>query len=110
MHMHTRAIIYDLNTKAMNADGLTKSEITSIYHQGKKVFEANGMSDHLQYSMYATKNTEDSLKTIIKVISELPSQAPDFCRYLSRFNVVHIDDSIDLTDLLQQDEDEEEAA
>lgn len=107
MKMFTRAIIYDLNTKAMKADNLTKSEITAIYNQGKKVFEANKMSNHLQYSMYATENTEDALKTIIKVVGELPTQAQDFCRYLSRFNIVHIDDSVDVTDLLHH---EDEAA
>ncbi len=101
MHMNTRAITYDLNTKAMKANDLTQSQITAIYNQGKKVFEANGMSDHIQFSMYATKDTDDALKTIIKVVGALPAQAPDFCRYLSRFNVVHIDDSVDLTDLLQ---------
>lgn len=104
MHMHTRAIIYDLDTKAMKANDLTRSEITGIYNQGKKVFEANGMSDHRQYSMYATEDNENALKTVIKVIGELQAQAPDFCRYLNRFSVVHIDDSVDLTDLLQRED------
>src|SRR6266853_52557 len=102
MRMNTRAIIYDLNTKAMQADALTRSAITAIYNQGKRVFEANGMIDHMQYSMFATKDDDNALKTIIKVVGELPTQAPDFCRYLSRFNIVHIDDSVDVTDLLHR--------
>ena len=109
MKMNTRAITYDLNTKAMKADALTGSEVTAIYNQGKKVFEANGMNDHVQYSMYATKDTDDALKTIIKVVGELKTQAPDFCRYLSRFAIVHIDDSVDVTDLLRKDQDEQAA-
>jgi len=110
MRMNTRAITYDLNTKAMKADKLTKSQITGIYTQGKKVFEANGMNDHKQFSMYATKDTEDALKTVIKVVGELKLQAPDFCRYLSRFAIVHIDDSVDVTDLLCHNDDDEKTA
>ena len=110
MKMHTRAITYDLNTKAMKANGLTRSEITGIYNQGKKVFEANGMSNHCQYSMYATKDTDDALKTVIKVVGELKTNAQDFCRYLSRFAIVHIDDSVDVTDLLRREDDEAKAA
>ena len=104
MKMNTRAIIYDLNTKAMKTNALTNSEVTAIYNQGKKVFEKNGMSDHRQYSMYATEDTDDALKTVIKVVGELKIQAPDFCRYLSRFAIVHIDDSVDVTDLLKRDD------
>lgn len=98
--MFTRAITYDLNTKAMKEAGLTRSEVTSVYNEGKRVFVKNGMSDHQQFSMYATEDKPDALKTVIKVVNDLKIEAPTFCRYLSRFAVVHIDDSVDLTDIL----------
>lgn len=100
MKMFTRAITYDLNTKAMKDDGLTKSEITAVYNEGKRVFVKNGMSDHQQFSMYATEDKPDALKTVIKVVNDMKIDAPNFCRYLSRFAIVHIDDSVDLTDIL----------
>lgn len=100
MKMYTRAVTYDLNTKAMKDAGLTKSEVTSVYNEGKRVFVKNGMSDHQQFSMYATEDKPDALKTVIKVVNDLKIEAPTFCRYLSRFAVVHIDDSVDLTDIL----------
>jgi len=98
-------ICYDLDTKAMTADGLTESEVSAIY-QGDFVKALNKckLTKHLQYSMYATENTDDALAQIIKLPSQLRKLDPKFCKYVKRFLVVRIEDWGNITDLFKDDE------
>lgn len=107
MKMPIYALPYDLDTVAMTDDGLTASQKTAVYNQGKKVFQENGLKKHAQYSMFATENNGDALIVIFKAMDALKEQAPDFVRYLSRMDLVRIEESVDVVDYLR---DEEEAA
>jgi virulence-associated protein VapD len=102
MKMPVYAVCFDLNTKLMKDDGLTKSEQTLIYSKAKDLFGACGLKKHQQYSMYATEDTEEAFNLILKLPAKLKSQAQDFCKYLSRFDVVKIEDSANIVDLFQQ--------
>ncbi len=97
-------VCFDLNTKRMDKDGLTKSQQTSVYAKAKKLFKACGLSNHQQYSMYTTEDSEDAFNLILKLPAKFVSQAQDFCKYLSRFDVVRIEDSANIIDLFQQDD------
>jgi virulence-associated protein VapD len=104
------AIAFDLDTKAMKEDALTESQVTAIYNQAKRFFGDHELTIHTQCSMYATEPREDALKVIFKVIAALKELKPEFTNYLSRCDVVHIDDSINIMDMLTEEEDEELAA
>lgn len=103
MKMPIYGVCFDLNTRKMEDDGLTKSQRTLIYTNAKNLFKACGLSKHQQYSMYATEDSEDAFNLILKLPAKFVSQAQDFCKYLSRFDVVRIEDSANIIDLFQQD-------
>ena len=108
MKMAQHAICYDLDIKAMNDDGLSDSEISSIYQSELvKALTKCGLVKHLQYSMYATEDTDDALAKIVKLPSQLKKLAPRFCKYVKRFLVVRIEDWGDITNLFK---DEKEVA
>jgi len=97
------AICFDLDTKAMDRDGLTESQKSSVYQQeGQKALEAAGLKRHLQYSMYATEDNEHAFETIMRMPTKLKELAPKFCRYVKRFLVVRVEDWGNITDLLQE--------
>lgn len=104
MRMAQYGICYDLDTKQMAADGLTESEIASIY-QGELVKALNkcGLTKHLQYSMYATEDNDEALAKIVKMPSQLRKLAPRFCKYVKRFLVVRIEDWGNITSLFKDE-------
>jgi virulence-associated protein VapD len=101
MNMPQFAICFDLDTKRMCDDAISDSKRTGIYAQAKDVFQSCGLKKHQQYSMYATEDHEDAFNVILKLPAVLKSQARDFCQYLSRFDVVRIEDSADIVDFLK---------
>jgi len=104
MKMPIYGVCFDLNTKQMKEDGLTNSECTSIYAKAKDLFKACGLKKHQQYSMYATDDCEEAFNLILKLPAKFVSQAQSFCKYLSRFDVVKIEDSANIIDLFQQND------
>jgi virulence-associated protein VapD len=101
MKMSKFAVCFDLDTKQMDDDGLTKGQITTVYAQAKEVFVKCGLRKHEQHSMYSTEDTDDAFNCILKVPTMLKSHARSFCRYLSRFDVVQIQDSTDMVEFLK---------
>ena len=103
------AIAFDLDTTAMEKNGLSRSQRTAIYNQAKYFLAEHGLTEHVQYSMYATEPREDALKVILKVITEIKDTRPEFTNYLSRCDVVHIDNSFNIMDILIEEEEGEAA-
>lgn len=101
MKMNIYAVCYDLDTKRMQEDGITESERTQIYTGVKKLLQECGLKKHQQYSMFATEDCEDAFHVILKLPAVLKAKAQNFCRYLSRFDIVRIEDSTDIVDFLR---------
>jgi virulence-associated protein VapD len=107
MKMAQYGICYDLDTKAMKADGFTDSEIAATYQvELVKALNRCGLTKHLQYSMHATEDNENALATIMKMPPQLRKLAPRFCKYVKRFLVVRIEDWGNITDLFKEDEEQ----
>ena len=97
-------ICYDLDTKAMDADNLTDSEKSAIYQvELVKALSKCGLTKHLQYSMYATEDSDESLANIVKLPLQLKKLAPRFCKYVKRFLVVRIEDWGNITDVFKDE-------
>ena len=98
------AVCYDLDTKAMKADGYSDSEVNATYQvELARAFAECGLTRHLQYSMYATEDSEDALATIVMVPSLLKKLAPRFCQYVKNFLIVRIEDQGDITKSIRND-------
>ena len=96
------AVCFDLDTKAMERDGLTDSEKTAIYQKEiPKAFKQCGLKRHVQYSMYATEDTKTALGRIVKMPGILKTRAPLFVKYMKRFVVVIIQDLGNISDMFQ---------
>ena len=105
MKMAQYGICYDLDTKAMDADGLSDSDKSAIYQvELVKALNKCGLTKHLQYSMYATEDSDDALAQIVKLPSQLMNLAPRFCKYVKRFLVVRIEDWGNITDVFKDEE------
>ena len=103
MKMPIYAVCFDLDTKQMKEDGLTKSDCTQVYTKTKELLQKCGLKKHQQYSMYATEDTEDAFNLILKLPAKLKTHAQNFCKYLNRFDVVRIEDSANIVDLFKAD-------
>lgn len=95
------AICYDLDTKLMEQDGLTDSNKTQVYEQGKRVLSNNGFTHHMQRSMYGTADADDSFERVVGLPMALRENAPDFCHYLNRFEVVRILESANILNVIR---------
>ena len=97
------AIAFDLDTKAMNADGLNQSDITNIYQREiPRALEKCGFYKHPQGSLYHTEISDDNpLSALVAMKSILQSQAPHFCIYATNIMVFRMDDWSDVTNILQ---------
>lgn len=95
------AIAFDLDTKQMTHDGLTKSEKTSIYQ--KEIVEALascGFTAHPQGSLYHTESDQDPIGAIMTLQSTLKTKAPSFCKYVTRVHVFRMEEWSDVTMLI----------
>lgn len=95
------AIAFDLNTKAMKADGLTASDRTKIYQtEIPRALDACGFTVHPQGSVYHTDAEQDQIRCLMNLQTTLKSAAPGFCKYVRRANVFRMEDWSDITDLV----------
>jgi len=91
------AIAFDLDTKAMSADGVTNSQRTGIYQtEIPNAFAAAGFTQHPQGSVYHTESS-DSLTPVITLKSVLTAQAPNFLKYAKAVHVFRMEDWSDVT-------------
>lgn len=97
------AIAFDLDTNAMKADGLTKSDSTRIYQtEIPRALASCGFSVHAQGSLYHTEAEQNPINAIMQLQSALTGKAPNFCRYVSRAHVFRMEEWSDVTNLISQ--------
>lgn len=92
------AIAFDLNNKAMKADGLSRAEIATIYQtEIPKALTECGFDDHAQGSLYLTKDDVDPLAVIINLQATLDALAPNFRLYAHRVHIFEVQAWSDVT-------------
>lgn len=95
------AIAFDLDTKRMRTDGLSQSEITSIYQtEIRDALWKCGFSQHPQGSLYHTDKDQDPITAIMKLQAILKDEAPRFCKYVNRVHVFRMEEWSDVTELI----------
>ena len=99
------AIAFDLDTRAMDADGLTQSDKTRIYQtEIPNALEQCGFDVHAQGSLYHTSvKANDESGAIIAVMnlkSTVTQYAPSFIKYAKCIHVFRMDEWSDVTELL----------
>ena len=96
--MYQVAIVYNLSSADMRADGLTDSEMSQIYQSEiPKALALCGFTEHLQRSFYATDAGEALAEGVRRLREVMPVHAPNFCRYATRVHLFRFDDWIDVT-------------
>ncbi len=95
------AFAFDMDTKTMTNDGLTKSQRTAIYQtEIKNALERAGFSEHPQGSLYLTKDEQNPITCILKLQTTLQNHAPNFGKYVQRVHVFRMEDWSDVTSIL----------
>ena len=94
------AIAFDLDSAAMKADGMTDSQITTVYQsEVPKALTAAGFIHHAQGSVYHTADI-DSLVPVVGLQATLKAQAPNFCKYKKTVHLFRMESWSDITALL----------
>ena len=97
------AIAFDLDTKRMTSDGMTRSEISSVYQtEIPNALDACGFTVHPQGSLYHTEAALNPITAIMTLQSTLRGQAPKFCQYVRRVHVFRMEEWSDVTPLIAQ--------
>lgn len=95
------AIAFDLDTKAMAANGVTPAERTKIYQtEIPDALAACGFTAHPQGSLYHTEAAQDPISAIMRLQSSLRDGAPNFCKYVRRVHVFRMEEWSDVTPLI----------
>jgi virulence-associated protein VapD len=98
MKLAKYAIAFDLDNKQMEADGLTKSSIVSVYQREiPTAFKKAGFDGHLQGSIYHTESEQDQIAILIDLKGILQESAPNFCKYANRIHIFRLEDWSDVT-------------
>ena len=99
--MSQYAIAFDLDTKAMNDDGLTDSDRVMIYQQEiPNALAECGFTVHAQGSLYHTDSSSDPISNLMMLRGILKTQAKHFCKYLKVAHVFRLEEWSDVTDIL----------
>ncbi|EKO3931272.1 hypothetical protein GAW91_001878 [Vibrio fluvialis] len=95
------AIAFDLDTKAMTAAGMTRSQITAVYQTEIPTALSNcGFTAHPQGSLYHTEAEQDPITAIMQLQGSLQGDAPTFCQYVKSVHVFRMDEWSDVTPLI----------
>jgi virulence-associated protein VapD len=90
-----------MDTTAMGAPGISKSDRTSIYQtEIPNALRSCGFTAHIQGSLYHTEDEGDPLSAVMKLESALKTAAPNFCTYVRAVHVFRIDEWSDVTQLI----------
>jgi virulence-associated protein VapD len=97
--MSRYAVAFDLDTRAMDAAGLSPSQRTNIYQQEiPAAFATCGFTRHPQGSLYLTEDDpEKALAAVINFQKTVQTDAPNFCRFVSNVQIFRADDWSDIT-------------
>ena len=80
--MDQYAIAFDLDNVAMQNDGLSNSDITTIYRTVNSALRIAGFPAHPQQSLYHTVSDHDPITALMVLQTTLKREAPNFCRYV----------------------------
>ena len=95
------AIAFDMDTAAMKADGMSDSQVTSVYQtEVPKALATAGFTEHAQGSVYHTQDV-DSLVPIVGLQAILEKEAPSFCKYAKAVHVFRMEGWSEITALLK---------
>ncbi len=95
------AIAFDLDTRQMNADGLTNADKTNVYQtEIPQALQGCGFTVHLQGSLYATQANQNPIAAIMQLQGVMRADAPRFCRYVRRVHVFRLEDWSDVTEII----------
>ncbi|TFZ37280.1 hypothetical protein EWW49_10130 [Pseudomonas syringae] len=95
------AIAFDLDTKAMKAQGMTDAQRTKVYqNEIPKALASCGFTAHPQGSLYHTEAEQNPITAIMQLQSSLKGQAPLFCKFVRRVHVFRMDEWSDVTGLI----------
>jgi len=99
------AIAFDLDTKAMDLDGLSLSDRTKIYQTEIPTALAQcGFTVHPQGSLYHTQvgsnDEQGAIIAIMNLKSTLQNNAKSFCKYAKSIHVFRMDEWSDVTEVI----------
>jgi virulence-associated protein VapD len=95
------AIAFDLDTRRMTADGLTKSDVTNVYQaEIPDALRAAGFPAHIQGSVYRTDAEQSQLRILVDLQRILHTHAPRFCTYVKTIHIFRVEEISEITDLL----------
>jgi len=95
------AIAFDLDTKAMETAGLTKSKRAQVYQtEIPQALAQCGFTVHPQGSLYHTEDEQNPITAIMTLQSALTKNAPNFCRFVRRVHVFRMEEWSDVTTLI----------
>lgn len=95
------AFAFDLDTTAMVAAGLTRSDITQVYQvELPAALAACGFTGHPQGSLYHTEAEQDPIASVMQLQTVLRNQAQTFCHYVRRVHIFRMEEWSDVTLLI----------
>jgi virulence-associated protein VapD len=95
------AIAFDLDRAIMKSDGMTESQITTVYQsEVPKALAEAGFTEHAQSSVYHTLDV-DSLVPVVRLQATLTSAAPNFCKYAKVVHIFRMEGWSEITALLK---------
>ena len=102
------AISFDLDRKALVADGYTDSQINNdIYtKEVQSALEACGFTEHPEGSVYhtGTLSEDDSLTPVVNLQRSLQTKAPTFCKYVRSIHLFKMEGWSNITIHIQNTE------
>lgn len=99
------AVAFDLDTKQMTKNGLTKSQKTQIYQKEiPNAFIECGFDCHPQGSVYHTSieahDKDSATLSLMKLKPTLIEKAPNLCKYVKCIHVFEMADWADVTEFI----------
>ena len=95
--MSKYGLCYQLDKKAMKADGMSEDKMRTFYRKElAEALESCGLTKHEQEeeyrdALYITDDGEDALAELVEISSQLNELAPRFYKYVICFNFVRIE-------------------
>jgi len=97
------AIAFDLDTRGMRDSGFSDTDVTNVYQKEiPDALAACGFTAHPQGSLYHTEEHQDPISAIMRLQGTLRSDAPRFCKFVSRVHVFRMEEWSDVTPLIAE--------
>ena len=94
--MSNYGFAFDLDSRRMDEDGMSRSEKTILYRKVGEALNACGFCGHPQQSFYHTR-ANDAVLSVMTILTSIKRKVPRFAKYVTSAHMFRLEDWSDVT-------------